>query len=134
MRDDGRMRGRTWALLAVVAVAIFALAYQQNVGPGIGNDHSSTAGTLPREAVRTIDLVESGGPFPYPRDGIVFMNREHVLPPHPQGYWHEYTVPTPGESDRGARRIIHGDGGEYYYTEDHYASFRRVTPQERGSG
>jgi ribonuclease T1 len=134
MRDDGRMRGRTWSLLAVVAVAIFALAYQQNAGSGTGNDQSSTAGTLPREAVRTIDLVESGGPFPYSRDGIVFMNRGRLLPPHPAGYWHEYTVPTPGESDRGARRIIHGDGGEYYYTDDHYASFRRVTPQERGSG
>jgi ribonuclease T1 len=129
------MRGRTWILLAVAAAIIFALGYHQNTSPSAaGNDHTSTSGSLPPEAVKTISLIESGGPFPYARDGIVFMNRERLLPQHPSGYWHEYTVPTPGESDRGARRIIHGAGGEFYYTSDHYASFRRVTAAERGSG
>jgi ribonuclease T1 len=130
----GRMRGRTWALLAVAAVVILALAYHPGVDSPGGADHPSSTGALPPEAITTIGLIERGGPFPYARDGIVFQNRERLLPQHPSGYWHEYTVPTPGESDRGARRIIHGAGGEFYYTGDHYASFRRVTARERGSG
>ncbi|AXT86768.1 hypothetical protein C6I20_05610 [Aeromicrobium sp. A1-2] len=81
---------------------------------------------LPREALETIDLIEAGGPFPYDRDGSVFMNRERLLPQHPRGYWREYTVPTPGASDRGARRLVAGQGGELYYTGDHYRSFTRV--------
>jgi ribonuclease T1 len=128
------MRGRTWGLLAVAAVVILALAYHSGFDSPGGKAHPSSTGSLPPEAITTIDLIEKGGPFPYDRDGIVFQNREHLLPQHPSGYWHEYTVPTPGESDRGARRIIHGAGGEFYYTEDHYASFRRVTARERGSG
>ncbi|MCW2749745.1 MAG: hypothetical protein JWR83_855 [Aeromicrobium sp.] len=129
------MRGRTWALVAVAVMVILALGYLQNVNwTSGGNDHASSTGVLPPEAITTISLIESGGPFPYARDGIVFMNRERLLPQHPNGYWHEYTVPTPGEADRGARRIIHGDGGEFYYTGDHYASFTRVTAQVRGSG
>lgn len=135
MRNHGRMRGRAWALVAVAVLVILALGYHQNVDQAAGGgDHASETGALPREAFTTISLIESGGPFPYARDGIVFMNRERLLPQHPSGYWREYTVPTPGEADRGARRIIHGAGGEFYYTGDHYASFRRVTTDERGSG
>lgn len=130
----GLMRGRTWALLAVALLVILALGYHRGVDSSGGDGHPSSTGTLPREAITTIRLIEHGGPFPYARDGIVFMNREGRLPRHPTGYWHEYTVPTPGESDRGARRIIHGDGGEFYYTADHYDSFQRVTAQDRGSG
>ena len=135
MRNDGRMRGRAWALIAVAVLVVLALGYQQNLDSSSpGSVDTSATGSLPREALTTIRLIERGGPFPYARDGIVFMNRERRLPQHAAGYWHEYTVPTPGESDRGARRIIHGDGGEFYYTGDHYASFRRVTDRERGSG
>jgi ribonuclease T1 len=131
----GRMRGRTWVLVAAAVVVIVALGYLQNVdGTSDDNAPASTTGALPPEAIKTISLIESGGPSPYARDGIVFMNRERLLPQHPNGYWHEYTVPTPGESDRGARRIIHGEGGEFYYTGDHYKSFTRVTAPERGSG
>ena len=130
----GRMRGRSWALVALALVVILALGYHQGVDPPGGKGHPHSAGALPPEAITTIGLIERGGPFPYARDGIVFQNRERRLPQHPSGYWHEYTVPTPGESDRGARRIIHGADGEFYYTDDHYASFRRVTAQERGSG
>jgi len=81
---------------------------------------------LPPEVRQTVDLIKRGGPFPYVRDGIVFHNREHKLPPKPRGYYHEYTVPTPGAHDRGARRIINGQPGEYYYTPDHYRTFWRV--------
>jgi len=78
---------------------------------------------LPREVGRTLALIDAGGPFPYARDGVVFMNREGLLPQRPRGYWHEYTVPTPGSSDRGARRLVVGEAGEVYYSDDHYASF-----------
>jgi len=89
-----------------------------------GNEISTAE--LPPEAVITLGLIESGGPFPYSRDGTVFYNYEGLLPAKPGGYYHEYTVITPGESDRGARRIVAGAGGEYYYTDDHYNSFRRI--------
>jgi ribonuclease T1 len=84
------------------------------------------AETLPVEARRTLELIDRGGPFPYERDGSVFGNRERELPQRQRGYYHEYTVPTPGEHDRGARRIVTGDGGETYYTDDHYESFETV--------
>jgi ribonuclease T1 len=81
---------------------------------------------LPPEAVATLNLIKSGGPFPYTKDGSVFNNYEGLLPEKPSGYYHEYTVETPGSSDRGARRIVGGDNGEYYYTDDHYASFKLI--------
>ena len=81
---------------------------------------------LPPEALDTLDLIERGGPFPYSKDGATFGNRERLLPRKASGYYQEYTVETPGENDRGARRIVAGDGGELYYTDDHYASFRRI--------
>ena len=81
---------------------------------------------LPVQARDTIGLIQRGGPFPYRQDGAVFQNRERLLPVRPNGYYHEYTVKTPGSPDRGARRIIAGDKGELYYTDDHYDSFRQV--------
>lgn len=81
---------------------------------------------LPDEAGETLGLIDSDGPFPYDRDGVVFGNFEGILPDHERGYYHEYTVPTPGEDDRGARRIVTGGPGEYYWTGDHYASFERI--------
>lgn len=81
---------------------------------------------LPQQAQETILLIERGGPFPYDRDGITFGNRERLLPIRADGYYREYTVVTPSSSDRGARRIIAGQGGELYYTDDHYESFKRV--------
>ena len=85
---------------------------------------------LPREARDTLRLIERGGPFPYDKDGAVFQNREGILPSRPRGYYHEYTVETPGSDDRGARRIIAGDGGELYYTADHYSSFKVILTNE----
>ncbi|MDQ0989782.1 ribonuclease domain-containing protein [Streptomyces sp. V3I7] len=81
---------------------------------------------LPAEARHTLALIDRGGPFPYAADGAVFGNFERHLPRHPRGYYHEYTVRTPGESDRGARRLVTGQGGELYYTDDHYNSFKAV--------
>ncbi|NGO46174.1 ribonuclease domain-containing protein [Streptomyces ureilyticus] len=82
---------------------------------------------LPSQAHDTLDLIESGGPFPFPQDGTVFQNREGILPDQDTGYYHEYTVITPGSDDRGARRIVTGEEQqEDYYTADHYESFRLV--------
>ncbi len=85
---------------------------------------------LPVQARRTLQLIRAGGPFPYTKDGTVFGNRERVLPRRARGYYTEYTVPTPGARNRGARRIVAGGdpsrSNEYYYTDDHYVSFRRI--------
>lgn len=83
---------------------------------------------LPPEAHTTLDLIASDGPYPYDQDGATFENREGILPDHQVGYYREFTVDTPGEDDRGARRIVVGDGGDFYYTEDHYESFTRIEP------
>lgn len=88
------------------------------------------ASALPAEARQTLRLIDRGGPFPYGRDGSVFGNVERVLPRQPRGWYREYTVPTPGESDRGPRRIVAGRDGTRYYTADHYASFA-VVDQDR---
>jgi ribonuclease T1 len=85
---------------------------------------------LPAEARATLEHIRAGGPFPYERDGVVFSNRERLLPPAPRGYYHEYTVPTPGVKSRGARRIVCGGHAatlaECYYSDDHYQSFRKI--------
>lgn len=96
---------------------------------GVGADYPSF---LPHEARATLRLVASGGPFPHRQDGGVFQNRERRLPAQPRGYYREYTVRTPGSRDRGARRIIVGGQPpvEFFYTDDHYRSFRRFTTTE----
>jgi len=81
---------------------------------------------LPAEARQVLRLIEDGGPFPYEQDGGVFGNYERLLPEQPRGWYREYTVPTPGERDRGARRIVAGRDGTLYYTADHYDSFARI--------
>lgn len=84
------------------------------------------AAQLPPEARDTLVLIRKGGPFPYAKDGAVFGNREGILPKEKRGYYREYTVKTPGERTRGARRIVVGRGGEYFYTDDHYNHFHRI--------
>ncbi|MFJ3788276.1 ribonuclease domain-containing protein [Kitasatospora sp. NPDC090091] len=81
---------------------------------------------LPAQALDTLGLIAEGGPYPYRSDGIVFENRENRLPRKASGYYHEYTVVTPGSADRGARRVVTGGSGEQYWTADHYDSFQEI--------
>ena len=141
-------------LLAVVAAAAVAFILIKATGwPGNGSDtaspppgsptSSSSAGALgndpvsglpyvtldelPAEAATVLDEITKGGPFEYPKnDGVVYNNFEGVLPKEKAGYYHEYTVPTPGASNRGTRRVITGSSGELYYTGDHYSTFSRI--------
>ena len=110
-------------VVALVGAPALADARHARSPPEIGTVQLSR---LPDEAQRTVELVLRGGPFPYRRDGVVFENRERRLPSRPRGYYVEYTVPTPGQRDRGPRRIVFGGGKEFYYSDDHYRSFRRV--------
>ena len=103
------------------ALAALALLWFSTVFAG-----EIPAAQLPLEARATLELIKAGGPFPYRQDGRVFHNRERLLPLKQRGYYREYTVRTPGLRDRGPRRIVAGDAGEYYYTKDHYRSFRRI--------
>ncbi|EMD25499.1 ribonuclease domain-containing protein [Amycolatopsis azurea] len=127
-------RSRAAAALLVLLVTFFGgvgaaqaatpVSIQQNpCGDLTGFKHTSLS-SLPAEATTTYDLIQKGGPYPYPdNDGTVFSNRENILPKCASGYYHEYTVPTPGSSNRGTRRIVTGTGGEYFYTGDHYKTF-----------
>ncbi|MFC5301466.1 ribonuclease domain-containing protein [Azospira restricta] len=123
------MSARSLALLRLV----FALVLAACLGSAAAREalDSVAPSALPPEARQTLQLIRQGGPFPYPRkDGSVFGNFEKHLPLQPRGYYREYTVPTPGARNRGARRIVAGSppatSGEYYYTDDHYRSFRRI--------
>ena len=115
------------ALLLACALALAASPSQaQREAPARPATTEVSIGELPPQARETIDLIRKGGPYPYARDGVTFANREGRLPREKRGYYHEYTVKTPGERTRGARRIIAGKGGELYYTDDHYNHFRRI--------
>jgi ribonuclease T1 len=89
-----------------------------------------TKAQLPAESAETLRLIKAGGPFPFGEDGVLFRNSAGLLPAHPRGYYHAYTVRTPGATDRGLRRIVCGgprkQTGECYYTDDYYASFKRI--------
>ena len=110
-------------LAALVALAAPASHAQRATAPASAE---VAATQLPREARETLALIKKGGPYPYAKDGTVFGNREARLPKQKRGYYHEFTVKTPGERTRGARRIIAGPAGEYWYTDNHYATFRRI--------
>jgi len=123
------MRARLLTLLRLILALVLAAC----LGSAAARESldSVALSSLPPEAHRTLQLIKQGGPFPYPRkDGSTFGNYEKRLPLKPRGYYREYTVPTPGSRDRGARRIVAGSppetSGEYYYTDDHYRSFRRI--------
>ena len=125
------------ASLPPVSVPDARLPAPQSLPSASGADAGWPA-FLPPEAIDTLQRIARGGPFEYRQDGATFQNREHRLPPQPPGYYREYTVETPGSRDRGARRIIAGGGMpgdsppiEYFYSDDHYRSFRRFTSGAR---
>lgn len=113
----------TWMLALLFSLSFTTFAFQDSKAdkalPTIA------ASSLPKEARETLALIKKGGPFPYSKDGTVFSNREGVLPKKARGFYREYTVRTPGAKNRGARRIVAG-GEVYYYTDDHYATFKRI--------
>ncbi|MFD7407527.1 ribonuclease domain-containing protein [Streptomyces sp. NPDC059866] len=114
-------------LLACLFAVLLAGCGDTSASPSWTRDMATVReAELPAEARETLRLIDQGGPFPYARDGAVFGNFERLLPTHERGYYREYTVRTPGSRDRGARRIVTGRGGEIYYTDDHYDSFRAV--------
>ena len=118
---------------SIVAIFVFFLAVLSAynvVGRDITHGDVIHVSQLPPEARHALRLIKEGGPFPYEKDGAVFGNYERLLPKQNRGYYREFTVKTPGARNRGARRIV--TGGELhspralYYTDDHYASFRRI--------
>ncbi|MEZ5564265.1 MAG: ribonuclease domain-containing protein [Gammaproteobacteria bacterium] len=124
-------------LAAIVAAFMWQSGTQPSSVPVTSTTHDSTvpekaANRLPAEAQAVIRLIAQGGPFPYRQDGTVFQNREGRLPEMVRGYYREYTVPTPGARDRGARRLITGGTPPqvWYYTADHYGSFHKLNPEE----
>ncbi|UUL76337.1 ribonuclease [Pseudarthrobacter sp. Fe7] len=126
---DGTTPGTASSGTATPGVTATSPAAKQSA-PHRGTNPSSLPeireSSLPAEGRRVLELIRAGGPFQYGQDGQVFGNLERVLPVRDRGYYREYTVPTPGESDRGARRIVAGSGGEMYYTGDHYATFKYI--------
>lgn len=137
-RSSWQQALRKWQAAAVVASCLAA------GWAGVPQAHARTSEpaaplaevalvNLPSQAQSTYRLVLTGGPFKYDKDGIVFGNRERLLPPKARGHYREYTVPTPGAKNRGARRIVCGgqpptQPEACFYTDDHYASFRRIVP------
>ena len=153
------MRRNAWLIIGLLLLALWAWSQRgtQAPAPAAGTSASRPANThapstmppvgsasrapaagqgypawLPAEALDTLALIERGGPYPHRQDGASFQNRERRLPAQPRGYYREFTVRTPGAGDRGARRIVSGGNPpvEFFYTADHYRSFRRFTPAE----
>jgi ribonuclease T1 len=132
---DGRGRWRHRLRRAAIGVAVMAASVASvpaKEAPRVADEMVTVAlATLPAEAQATERLIRTGGPFPYPKDGSVFGNRERQLPAQRRGYYREYTVATPGARNRAAKRIVCGGyqvtaPQACYYTDDHYASFRRI--------
>jgi len=123
---------RTFAQAALLALACMLAAFPAatSARERPGRLAEVDAAALPIEARDVLARIRTGGPFRYARDGITFGNREHTLPSRRRGYYHEYTVRTPGERTRGARRIVCGGARTApevcYYSDDHYATFRRI--------
>ncbi|MDO8252766.1 MAG: ribonuclease [Rhodoferax sp.] len=128
-----RLASLKLAVTGLVFTAVFASGLVQAKGPGFADTQATlSVAELPRQGVQVYELIRQGGPFAYEKDGVVFGNRERLLPIQKRGYYREYTVPTPNSRDRGVRRIVCGGQAiapdTCYYTADHYASFRRIVP------
>jgi guanyl-specific ribonuclease Sa len=143
----GSRKRITFALAGLVVLVLVGWLVKTSAGdntpPSAPSQSSASAGVpgadsglavkplsqLPEQATATWQLIAKGGPYPYRQDGVVFENRERLLPQEKSGYYHEYTVDTQGSDDRGTRRLIQGAGKELYYTGDHYESFVVVDPE-----
>ena len=128
-----RLSGQKLAIVGFLLVAVLSsggLLAKRSVG--VESSVTVSVGELPPQGVKTYELIHQGGPFAYEKDGTVFGNRERLRLVQKRGYYHEYTVTTPGLSHRGVRRIVCGGQPKTpdvcYYTADHYASFRRIVP------
>jgi ribonuclease T1 len=118
---------RSLGLRSLVLIpALTAACTAGPAGPVSAETGTICHSSLPAQADDTLTLIAQGGPYPYPQDGQVFQNREGVLPGEPTGYYHEYTVRTPGSPTRGARRIVTAQSGTDYYTSDHYVTFDTI--------
>ena len=122
---------RRWGLGLSIAATLL-LGSAAGAAPGTRVGEPIALAELPPAAQAVHESIRTGGPFRYSKDGTVFGNRERTLPGRPRGYYLEYTVPTPGAADRGARRIVCGGQPSRpevcYYTADHYTTFRRIQP------
>jgi ribonuclease T1 len=125
----GATQARWWLLFGLLLCLPFAQARSHHSHAVVVS--SISVAELPPEARNTLQLIKNNGPFPYPRDGVVFGNYEHILPQQPRGHYHEYTVKTPGAHNRGARRIVCGIVPECYYSDDHYRTFKHITEESR---
>ena len=121
-----RWRGVIAVISLFASTVAAAPAFARNDAAATAAPDAIAVAALPREAQRTLQAIKRGGPYAFERDGVVFGNYERRLPPRQRGYYREYTVPTPGVRNRGARRIIAGMHAEYYYSDDHYRSFQRI--------
>jgi len=127
VRSEGWRRFATLLIKIAACAAVFSASppvLARSEAPAAINEIAYAA--LPPEAQHTLQLIRKGGPYPYQRDGVAFGNYERLLPQRNRGYYREYTVATPGATNRAMRRIIAGQIGDYYYTDDHYRSFRRI--------
>jgi len=131
-RPASRRTFSHWVLVAVAtAAAVFGGSVNAKEAAAEKGLATLSEAALPPQARQTLQLIYSGGPFPYSKDGTVFGNRERLLPARSRGYYREYTVPTPASRDRGARRIVCGgpqpkSPEACYYSADHYASFHSI--------
>ena len=130
---------KAFGALAVLATTVFIIGIFAWISPSQARESAPAfkgdftvikVGDLPKEARETLALIRKGGPFPYSKDGVVFGNREKLFPKQPRGFYHEYTVKTPGARNRGARRIVCGGNpqpsAECFYSDDHYETFRKI--------
>ena len=125
------------ALFKLVLTGLVFFAFAANVASARETQQLFSGGqialnALPKQGRDTYQLILQGGPFPFEKDGVIFGNRERLLPGEKRGYYREYTVPTPGASNRGIRRIVCGGASRppdaCYYSDDHYSSFNRIMP------
>jgi ribonuclease T1 len=115
-----------------VAATVMSGALFAKTPPSVNLQTTISLGELPKQGVQIYTLIHQGGPFATEKDGVVFGNRERLLPLKKRGYYLEYTVPTPGLSHRGVKRIVCGgrrtEPDICYYTADHYETFRKILP------